>query len=64
MKSSLHIFRRTFATNMYLSGAGVKEVAAYIGDLESTTEKYYISVRRKVREGGKEIHIVEVPKKR
>ena len=60
-KTSPHIFRRTFATNMYRSGAGIKEIAAYIGDLESTTEKYYISVRKKIRDGNENIHIVEVP---
>ncbi len=44
---SLHVLRRTFATNMYENGARVKEIAAYIGDLESTTERYYIAVRKK-----------------
>ena len=43
----LHIFRRTFATNMYDAGACVEEIAAYIGDLESTTRRYYIAIRRK-----------------
>ena len=40
LKGGLHIFRRTFATRMYENGARVKEIAAYIGDLESTTERY------------------------
>ncbi|MBQ7562383.1 MAG: site-specific integrase [Lachnospiraceae bacterium] len=60
-KSSLHILRRTFATNMYQSGARIKDVAAYIGDLESTTEKYYIAVRKKIRVGNEDIHIIEPP---
>ena len=47
--SGLHILRRTFATRMYENGAGVKEIAAYIGDLESTTMQYYISARKKIR---------------
>ena len=60
---SLHIFRRTFATKMYEDGARVEDIAAYIGDLVSTTEKYYIAVRKKVKLGEKTKHIVEVPKK-
>ena len=45
VKGGLHIFRKTFATRMYESGARVEEIAAYIGDLESTTQKYYIAIR-------------------
>lgn len=30
----------------------VKEIAAYIGGLESTTEQYYIAVRKKIMEDG------------
>lgn len=60
---SLHIFRRTFATKMYEDGARVEDIAAYIGDLVSTTEKYYIAIRKKVKLGEKTKHIVEVPKK-
>lgn len=47
--SGLHIFRRTFATRRYEEGAGIKEIAAYIGDLESTTMQYYIAARKKIR---------------
>lgn len=60
---SLHIFRRTFATKMYEDGARVEDIAAYIGDLVSTTEKYYIAIRKKAKIGDKTKHIVEVPKK-
>ncbi len=60
--SGLHIFRRTFATRMYEKGARTKEIAAYIGDLESTTEKYYISVRKKRLVEGEVHQIVELPK--
>lgn len=35
-------------------GARVKEIAAYIGDVESTTQKYYISIRKKKVVDGKE----------
>lgn len=61
LKGELHIFRRTFATRMYENGARVKEIAAYIGDLESTTERYYIAVRKKVIENGKAKQVVMVP---
>lgn len=61
LSGGLHIFRRTFATRMYEKGARVKEIAAYIGDLESTTERYYIAVRKKVREGGGVTQVVMVP---
>lgn len=61
MKSGLHIFRRTFATRMYEDGARVKEIAAYIGDLESTTERYYIAVRKKIVEDGETKQVVMVP---
>lgn len=61
LKGGLHIFRRTFATRMYENGARVKEIAAYIGDLESTTEQYYIAVRKKIVEDGEVKQIVMVP---
>ncbi len=61
LKGGLHIFRRTFATRMYENGARVKEIAAYIGDLESTTEKYYITVRKKIVEDGEAKQVVMVP---
>lgn len=61
---ALHIFRRTFATRMYEDGAGIKDIAAYIGDLASTTEQYYIAARKKVKVGEKSKHIVELPKAR
>lgn len=41
VQGGLHIFRKTFAMQMYEKGARVEEIAAYIGDLESTTRKYY-----------------------
>ena len=59
---ALHIFGRTFATQMYEEGARVKDIAAYIGDLASTTEQYYIAARKKVKVGDKSKHIVELPK--
>lgn len=55
------IFRRTFATNMYDAGARVEEIAAYIGDLESTTRRYYIAIRKKVSVEGVEKQIVPLP---
>lgn len=58
--SGVHILRRTFATTMYEKGMRSKEIAAYIGDLESTTERYYIGVRKKVIEGGKVLQVVQV----
>lgn len=57
----LHIFRRTFATNMYDNGASVKEIAAYIGDLESTTMQYYIAARKKIKVGTDTKQIVPIP---
>lgn len=57
----LHIFRKTFATRMYESGARVEEIAAYIGDLESTTRKYYIAIRKKVVSGNEIKQVVELP---
>ena len=61
--SGLHILRRTFATRMYEDGAGVKEIAAYIGDLESTTMQYYIAARKKITVGTGTKQIVPVPGK-
>ena len=57
----LHIFRRTFATNTYDAGARVEEIAAYIGDMESTTRRYYIAIRKKVSVQGIEKQIVPLP---
>ena len=61
LSHGLHIFRRTFATRQYEKGVRTKEIAAYIGDLESTTEKYYIAVRKKRVVEGKVQQIVELP---
>jgi integrase len=59
----LHIFRRTFATQMYDEGARVADIAAYIGDLESTTQRYYIASRKKLTVGGQTKQIVKLPKR-
>ena len=56
-----HILRRTFATKMFRQGAAVKEIAAYIGDLESTTTKYYIAIRRVMKAGDDYISFVPHP---
>lgn len=61
VEGGLHIFRRTFATKMYEDGARVEEIAAYIGDLESTTRKYYIAIRKKIVSGGVTKQIVKLP---
>lgn len=60
----LHILRKTFATNMYEDGARVEEIAAYIGDLESTTRKYYIAIRKKKVCRGEVRQVVRLPKVR
>lgn len=60
--SGLHILRRTFATRMHENGASIKEIAAYIGDLESTTLRYYIAVRKKVVMGNEVTQVVPMPK--
>lgn len=60
VQGGLHIFRKTFATRMYEKGARVEEIAAYIGDLESTTRKYYIAIRKKVTEYGEVRQVVRV----
>ncbi len=63
LKGGLHIFRKTFATQMYRNGARVKEIAAYIGDLESTTVTYYIAAREKRLVDGNIQQVVPVPLK-
>lgn len=60
-QDGLHIFRRTFAARMYENGVRTKEIAAYIGDLESTTERYYIAIRKKVIENGESKQVVMIP---
>ncbi len=62
--SGTHIFRRTFATDCKENGADTKEIAAYIGDLESTTSTYYIAARKKVRTGDKTTQVVPLPMKK
>lgn len=61
INGGLHIFRKTFATRMYEKGARVEEIAAYIGDLESTTRKYYIAIRKKFVSDGEVRQIVRLP---
>lgn len=46
---------------MYARGARVEEVAAYIGNVPSTSERYYISMREKRIVDGKEEYIVTLP---
>ena len=46
---------------MYENGARVEEIAAYIGDLPSTTQKYYIAIRRNVVADGETHQIVKLP---
>ena len=60
-KGGLHILRRTFSTNQYRKGVRTKDIAAYIGDLASTTEKYYIAVRDKINIDGREEAVVILP---
>lgn len=60
-KGDLHILRRTFATNCYRNGGRTKQIAAYIGDLPSTAEKYYIAARDRVDIGGAEEAVVMLP---
>ena len=48
---------------MYGSGARVEEIAAYIGDLESTTRKYYIAIRKKIVSGKEMKQVVKLPQK-
>ena len=60
-RGSLHILRRTFATRMFKAGARIEEVAAYIGDLVSTTEKYYVAIREEVELGDETKYIVQLP---
>lgn len=60
-KYGVHILRKTFATRMFEAGARVEEIAAYIGDLPSTTRKYYIAIRKKVISDGEVRQIVELP---
>ena len=61
IKGGLHIFRKPFATQIYEKGARVEEIAAYIGDLESTTRKYYIAIRKKLVTDGGVRQIVKLP---
>jgi len=60
-KGGLHILRRTFSMNQYRKGVRTKDIAAYIGDLASTTEKYYIAVRDKINIDGREEAVVILP---
>lgn len=61
IKGGCHILRKTFATNKYEDGWRVEEIAAYIGDLESTVRKYYIAIRKKMVKDGKITNVVKIP---
>lgn len=60
-KGGLHILRRTFAMNCYRNGGRMKDVAAYIGDLTSTAEKYYVAARNRVDVDGNTEVVVNLP---
>ncbi len=59
--SGVHIFRRTFATKKRRAGWSVAEIAAYLGDLESTVSRYYIADRELQLVGGKRVAVVRLP---
>lgn len=61
LKGGLHILRKTFASNCFERGNRTEYIAAYIGNLPSTCERYYISMREKRIVDGKEEHIVTIP---
>lgn len=63
IKGGCHILRKTFATDKFEESWRVEEIAAYIGDLESTTRKYYIAIRKKMIQGGKVKQIVRIPER-
>ena len=58
-----HVLRRTFATQEYMRGAELKKIASYIGDLESTTSEYYITVKSNIIMGGKVMNVTPFPMK-
>ena len=58
-----HVLRRTFATQEYMKGAELKKIASYIGDLESTTSEYYITVKSNIIMGGKVMNVTPFPMK-
>ena len=59
---SLHVLRRTFATNLFDKGIPIKSIAAYIGDLETTVSEYYIAAREARYINGQKISVVPCPK--
>lgn len=59
-----HVLRKTFATSLYQQGVPIKDIASYIGDLESTTSRHYIAVRRTVRAGDQILSMVPFPVKK
>ena len=59
-----HILRKTFATSRYEENWRVEEIAAYIGDLESTVRKCYIAIRKKMVRDGKITNVVRIPTRR
>lgn len=63
IKGGCHILRKTFATNKYEEGWTIDQIASYIGDLESTTRKYYVAIRKKMVRDGKITNVVRIPTK-
>ena len=59
--SGVHIFRRTFATRKSRAGWTLAEVAAYLGDLESTVSRHYIADRDYQVIGEKRVNVVRLP---
>jgi len=59
-----HLLRRTFATGLYDAGADIKAIAAYIGDLESTTSAHYIASRKRIVVGNETRNVVPIPTKK
>ena len=46
-----------------MRGAELKKIASYIGDLESTTSEYYITVKSNIIMGGKVMNVTPFPMK-
>ena len=61
IKGGCHILRKTFATNKYREGWRVEQIAAYLGDIEYTIRRYYLSMQHKEVHDGKVRRVVKIP---
>ena len=62
VKGGCHVLRRSFATARYhRDNWRLEELAPYLGDIEYTIQRYYLSMQHKEVHDGKVMRVIKIP---